>query len=81
MSWNTHFSRGRRIILVALGLAALVYATYQATLFHAAPKLAAAKTRIKTQKAEIRSLTSRLESSRTRREVAEQEARVMRQAR
>jgi hypothetical protein len=44
------------------------------------PELSAAKTRIKTQQAEIQSLTSRLAASKVRQQVAEQEARVMRQA-
>jgi len=80
MSWFAQLPLGLRIILVLLAATVLVYATYQFALNRAVPELSVAKARIKTQKAEILSLTSRLDTNRRRREVAEQEASVMRKA-
>jgi hypothetical protein len=80
MSWFTQLPLSLRIAFALLVATGLVYATYQLALNRAVPEFSAAKARIKTQKAEIRSLTSRLETNRTRREVAEQEASVMRKA-
>jgi len=81
MQWLRHgLPRGLRVMAAVLCAMGLVYATYRLTLYLAVPELSAAKARIKTQKAEIRSLTSHLETARNRRLVAEQEANVVRQA-
>ncbi len=65
------------VLLVLLGLG---YGVYRITLLQAVPELARAEKILKSQKAEIKTLSKRLESSIARQKVAEQEARVMRQA-
>jgi len=52
-----------RIPLWTLFILGFAYAVYSLTLMRAAPELVKAKARIKTQRSEIRSLTSRLESA------------------
>ncbi len=81
MSWFRYrLPQSLRIAVSLLAVIGLVYASHVATLRWAVPELAAAKARIKTQAAELHSLTSRLESSKARRQVAEQEVSVLRQA-
>lgn len=69
-----------RVILILAALLGLVYGVYTLTLYRAAPDLIRAKARIKTQRAEILSLTSRLEDSTLQQKVAEREADVIRRA-
>jgi hypothetical protein len=81
MSWCKHHQPQSLLAIAAiLAVIGLIYAAHILTLSRAVPELSAAKTRIKTQQAEIQSLTSRLAASKVRQQVAEQEARVMRQA-
>jgi hypothetical protein len=81
MSWcQRHLPQSVVAIAALLAVIGLIYAAHVLTLSRAVPELSTAKTRIKTQQAEIRSLTSRLEASKVRQQVAEHEARVMRQA-
>jgi hypothetical protein len=81
MTWfRSNISRNLQILAVVAVMLTMIYAEYVYTLSRAVPELSHAKTRIKTQKREIRSLTQRLESSKTQEKVAEQEANVMRQA-
>lgn len=81
LSWcKRHLPQSLLVSAALLAVIGLLYAAQVLTLSRAAPELSAAKTRIKTQQGEIRSLTSRLEASQVRQQVAEQEARVMRQA-
>jgi len=72
--------RSVRIPLWTLFILGFAYAVYSLTLMRAAPELVKAKARIKTQRSEIRSLTSRLESAKLQQKVAEQEAGVIRRA-
>jgi len=69
-----------RISAIAVLLLCVLSAVYTITLHRAAPDLVKAKVRIKTQRAEIRSLTSRLEDSKLQQKVAEHEADVIRRA-
>lgn len=73
------YRHGRWLFFFLLALAA-VWSVYALTLHYSIPELEKAKTRIKEQKAEIKTLGKRLESSRTRLTVAEQEVAVMRRA-
>jgi peptidoglycan/LPS O-acetylase OafA/YrhL len=56
-------SRSFRIIGAVFAVLGIAYAVYSATLTTALPQLAKAKVRIKWQKGEIMSLTSRREES------------------
>lgn len=78
-SWN-NVPRSARIGVITIALLGLVYGVYTLTLHRAAPDLVRAKARIKTQRAEILSLTSRLEDSTLQQKVAEREADVIRRA-
>lgn len=65
------------IVVIALGV---LYATYYFTRNWAEPELRRVKNVNRSLRAETKALLSRVESSKTRLEVAEHEARVMRQA-
>ena len=77
---RARLSRIVRAVSVTLAILFLAYAVREVTLYRAVPSLERAKARVRTHRAEIQSLTARLEASKAQQKIAEQEAGVIRRA-